>query len=97
MTIRTYKTYSQSFSGDAPTLSDYNSFLEKISNDITSSKCGVLLIERVRYDSEEFNHYPYHAQSKVDSTNEYALCFPKRSVCYRFPFVKYMSLYICHL
>lgn len=70
MTIRTYKTYSQSFSGDAPTLSDYNSFLEKISNDITSSKCGVLLIERIKYDSEEFNHYPYHAQSKLDSTNE---------------------------
>ena len=70
MTIRTYKTYSQSFSGDAPTLNDYNSFLEKISNDITSSKCGVLLIERIKYDSEEFNHYPYHAKSKVDSTNE---------------------------
>ena len=70
MTIRTYKTYTQSFSGDAPTLSDYNSFLEKISNDITSSKCGVLLIERIKYDSEEFNHYPYHAQSKLDSTNE---------------------------
>ena len=70
MTIRTYKTYSQSFSGDAPTLSDYNSFLEKISNDITSSKCGVSLIERIKYNSEEFNHYPYHAQSKLDSTNE---------------------------
>ena len=70
MTIRTYKTYTQSFSGDAPTLSDYNSFLEKISNDITSSKCGVLLIERIKHDSEEFNHYPYHAQSKLDSTNE---------------------------
>ena len=70
MTIRTYKTYTQSFSGDAPTLSDYNAFLEKISNDITSSKCGVLLIERIKYDSEEFNHYPYHAQSKLDSTNE---------------------------
>lgn len=70
MAIRTYKTYTQSFSGDAPTLSDYNSFLEKISNDITSSKCGALLIERIKYDSEEFNHYPYHAQSKVDSTNE---------------------------
>ena len=70
MTIRTYKTYTQSFSGDAPTLSDYNAFLEKISNDITSSKCGALLIERIKYDSEEFNHYPYHAQSKVDSTNE---------------------------
>ena len=70
MAIRTYKTYSQSFSGDAPTLSDYNAFLEKISTDITSSKCGVLLIERIKYDSEEFNHYPYHAQSKLDSTNE---------------------------
>ena len=70
MAIRTYKTYTQSFSGDAPTLSDYNAFLEKISNDITSSKCGVLLIERIKYDSEEFNHYPYHAQSKLDSTNE---------------------------
>ena len=70
MAIRTYKNYSQSFSGDAPTLSDYNAFLEKISNDITSSKCGVLLIERIKYDSEEFNHYPYHAQSKLDSTNE---------------------------
>ena len=70
MAIRTYKTYSQSFSGDAPTLSDYNAFLEKISNDITSSKCGVSLIERIKYDSEEFNHYPYHAQSKIDSTNE---------------------------
>ena len=70
MAIRTYKTYTQSFSGDTPTLSDYNSFLEKISNDITSSKCGALLIERIKYDSEEFNHYPYHAQSKVDSTNE---------------------------
>ena len=70
MTIRTYKTYTQSFSGDTPTLTDYNSFLEKISNDITSSKCGALLIERIKYDSEEFNHYPYHAQSKVDSTNE---------------------------
>lgn len=70
MAIRTYKTYTQSFSGDAPTLSDYNSFLEKISTDITSSKCGVTLIERIKYDSEEFNHYPYHAQSKLDSTNE---------------------------
>ena len=70
MTIRTYKTYTQSFSGDAPTLSDYNSFLEKISTDITSSKCGVSLIERIKHDSEEFNHYPYHAQSKLDSTNE---------------------------
>lgn len=70
MTIRTYKTYSQSFSGDTPTLNDYNAFLEKISTDITSSKCGVLLIERIKYDSEEFNHYPYHAQSKLDSTNE---------------------------
>ena len=70
MAIRTYKTYTQSFSGDAPTLSDYNSFLEKISTDITSSKCGALLIERIKYNSEEFNHYPYHAQSKVDSTNE---------------------------
>lgn len=70
MAIRTYKTYSQSFSGDAPTLNDYNSFLEKISNDITSGKCGVLLIERIKYDSEEFNYYPYHAQSKIDSTNE---------------------------
>ena len=70
MTIRTYKTYNQSFSGDAPTLSDYNAFLEQISNDIASSKCGVLLIERIKYDSEEFNHYPYHAQSKLDSTNE---------------------------
>lgn len=70
MAIRTYKTYSQSFSGDTPTLSDYNAFLEKISNDITSSKCGALLIERIKYDSEEFNHYPYHAQSKLDSTNE---------------------------
>ena len=70
MAIRTYKTYTQSFSGDAPTLNDYNAFLEKISNDITSSKCGALLIERIKYDSEEFNHYPYHAQSKVDSTNE---------------------------
>ena len=70
MAIRTYKTYSQSFSGDAPTLSDYNSFLEKISNDIISSKCGALLIERIKYDSEEFNHYPYHAQSKLDSSNE---------------------------
>ena len=70
MTIRTYKTYTQSFSGDAPTLSDYNAFLEKISNDITSSKCGALLIERIKYDSEEFNHYPYHAQSKLDSANE---------------------------
>ena len=70
MAIRTYKTYTQSFSGDAPTLSDYNAFLEKISNDITSSKCGALLIERIKYDSEEFNHYPYHAQSKLDSTNE---------------------------
>ena len=70
MAIRTYKTYTQSFSGDTPTLSDYNSFLEKISNDITSSKCGVLLIERIKYDSEEFNHYPYHAKSKLDSANE---------------------------
>lgn len=70
MAIRTYKTYTQSFSGDAPTLSDYNAFLEQISNDITSSKCGVLLIERIKYGSEEFNHYPYHAQSKVDSSNE---------------------------
>ena len=70
MAIRTYKTYSQSFSGDTPTLSDYNAFLEQISNDITSSKCGVSLIERIKYDSEEFNHYPYHAQSKLDSTNE---------------------------
>ena len=70
MAIRTYKTYTQSFSGDAPTLSDYNSFLEKISTDITSSKCGVLLIERIKHDSEEFNYYPYHAQSKLDSTNE---------------------------
>lgn len=70
MAIRTYKTYTQSFSGDTPTLNDYNSFLEKISNDITSSKCGVTLIERIQYDSEEFNHYPYHAKSKVDSTNE---------------------------
>lgn len=70
MAIRTYKTYSQSFSGDTPTLSDYNSFLEKISNDITSSKCGALLIERIKYNSEEFNHYPYHAQSKLDSSNE---------------------------
>ena len=70
MTIRTYKTYSQSFSGDAPSLSDYNAFLEKISTDITSSKCGVSLIERIRYGSEEFNHYPYHAQSKLDSSNE---------------------------
>lgn len=70
MAIRTYKTYTQSFSGDTPTLSDYNAFLEQISNDIISSKCGVLLIERIRYDSEEFNHYPYHAQSKLDSSNE---------------------------
>ena len=70
MAIRTYKTYTQSFSGGAPTLSDYNSFLEQISNDIISSKCGVLLIERIKYNSEEFNHYPYHAQSKLDSTNE---------------------------
>lgn len=70
MAIRTYKTYSQSFSGDAPTLNNYNAFLEQISNDITSSKCGVTLIERIQYDSEEFNHYPYHAKSKVDSTNE---------------------------
>lgn len=70
MSIRTYKTYTQSFSGDTPTLNDYNSFLEKISNDITSSNCGVLLIERIKYDSEEFNNYPYHAQSKLDSTNE---------------------------
>lgn len=70
MAIRTYKTYSQSFSGDTPTLNDYNSFLEKISNDITSSKCGVTLIERIAYDSNEFNYYPYHAKSKLDSTNE---------------------------
>lgn len=70
MAIRTYKTYSQSFSGDTPTLSDYNAFLEQISNDITSSKCGVTLIERIKYDSEEFSHYPYHAKSKVDGTNE---------------------------
>ena len=70
MAIRTYKTYSQSFSGDVPTLNDYNAFLEKISTDITSSKCGALLIERIKYNSEEFNHYPYHAQSKLDSTNE---------------------------
>lgn len=70
MAIRTYKTYTQSFSGDAPTLSDYNAFLEQISNDITSSKCGVQLIERIKYDSEEFNHYPYHAKSKLDSSNE---------------------------
>lgn len=70
MAIRTYKTYTQSFSGGAPTLSDYNAFLEKISNDITSSKCGVLLIERIKYDGEEFNHYPYHAKSKLDSSNE---------------------------
>lgn len=70
MAIRTYKTYTQSFSGDAPTLSDYNAFLEQISNDITSSKCGVTLIERIQYDSEEFNHYPYHAKSKLDSANE---------------------------
>ena len=70
MAIRTYKTYTQSFSGDTPTLSDYNAFLEKISQDITSSKCGALLIERIKYNSEEFNHYPYHAQSKLDSTNE---------------------------
>lgn len=70
MAIRTYKTYTQSFSGDAPTLSDYNAFLEQISNDITSSKCGVQLIERIQYDSEEFNHYPYHAKSKLDSANE---------------------------
>lgn len=70
MAIRTYKTYSQSFSGDAPTLSDYNAFLEQISTDITSSKCGVQLIERIQYDSEEFNYYPYHAKSKVDSSNE---------------------------
>lgn len=70
MAIRTYKTYSQSFSGDTPTLSDYNAFLEQISDDITRSKCGVQLIERIQYNSEEFNHYPYHAQSKLDSTNE---------------------------
>ena len=70
MAIRTYKTYSQSFSGEAPTLSDYNAFLEQISNDITSSKCGVQLIERIKYDSEEFNYYPYHAKSKLDSANE---------------------------
>lgn len=70
MAIRTYKTYSQSFSGDAPTLTDYNAFLEQISNDITSSKCGVLLIERMAYDSNEFNYYPYHAKSKLDSSNE---------------------------
>lgn len=70
MAIRTYKTYTQSFSGDAPTLSDYNAFLEQISNDITSSKCGVQLIERIKYDSEEFNYYPYHAKSKLDGANE---------------------------
>lgn len=70
MAIRTYKTYTQSFSGDAPTLSDYNAFLEQISNDITSSKCGVQLIERIKYNSEEFNYYPYHAKSKLDSSNE---------------------------
>lgn len=70
MAIRTYKTYTQSFSGDTPTLIDYNAFLQQISNDITSSKCGVTLIERIKYDSEEFNHYPYHAQSKLDSSNE---------------------------
>lgn len=70
MAIRTYKTYSQSFSGDAPTLGDYNAFLEQISNDITSSKCGVQLIERIQHDSEDFNYYPYHAKSKVDSANE---------------------------
>lgn len=70
MAIRTYKTYSQSFSGDTPSLTDYNSFLEQISTDITSSKCGVMLIERIQYDSEEFNHYPYHAKSKLDSSNE---------------------------
>ena len=70
MTIRTYKTYTQLFSGDTPTLTDYNAFLEQISNDITASNCGVLLIERIKYDSEEFNNYPYHAKSKVDSTNE---------------------------
>ena len=70
MAIRTYKTYSQTFSGDTPTLSDYNAFLEQISNDITSSKCGVQLIERIQYDSEEFNYYPYHAKSKVDGANE---------------------------
>lgn len=70
MAIRTYKTYSQSFSGDAPTLTDYNAFLEQISNDITSSKCGVQLIERIKYNSEEFNYYPYHAKSKLDSANE---------------------------
>ena len=70
MAIRTYKTYSQSFSGDAPTLSDYNAFLEQISTDITSSKCGVQLIERIKYNSEEFNYYPYHAKSKLDSANE---------------------------
>lgn len=70
MAIRTYKTYTQSFSGDTPALSDYNAFLEQISNDITSSKRGVQLIERIRYDSEEFNYYPYHAKSKLDSSNE---------------------------
>lgn len=70
MAIRTYKTYTQSFSGDTPCLTDYNSFLEQISTDITSSKCGVMLIERIQYDSEEFNHYPYHAKSKLDSSNE---------------------------
>lgn len=70
MAIRTYKTYSQSFSGDTPTLSDYNAFLEQISNDITSSKCGVQLIERIKYNSEEFNYYPYHAKSKLESSNE---------------------------
>lgn len=42
MAIRTYKTYTQSFSGDAPTLSDYNSFLEQISNDIASSKLALI-------------------------------------------------------
>lgn len=70
MAIRTYKTYTQSFSGEAPTLNNYNAFLEQISNDITSSKCGVSLIERIQYDSEEFNYYPYHARSKLDSSNE---------------------------
>ena len=70
MAIRTYKTYSQSFSGDTPTLTDYNAFLEQISTDITSSKCGVQLIERIKYNSEEFNYYPYHAKSKLDSANE---------------------------
>lgn len=70
MAIRTYKTYTQSFSGDTPALNDYNAFLEQISNDITSSKCGVTLIERIQYNSDEFNYYPYHAKSKLDSANE---------------------------